>query len=75
MPDSNAVVYRIDVRQNKWYWPHYINTLDVLKNAAFKIFKLAHSDNKMDLLVFTCCIVSYYLKAAKLGKELPPNII
>jgi len=40
--------YRIDVRGKKWYWPHYITTIDVLKSAAFKVFKIANPDAKMD---------------------------
>lgn len=75
MLDFNVGVYRIDVRGKKCYWSYYINTLGVLKNAAFKIFKLAHPDDKMDWLAFTRRIVSHYLKAAKLEKEIPSNII
>jgi len=44
--DSLASVYRIDVRGKKWYWPHYITTIDVLKSAAFKVFKIANPDAK-----------------------------
>ena len=40
MLDFNVGVYRIDVRGKKCYWSYYINTLGVLKNAAFKIFNL-----------------------------------
>ena len=46
-------VYRIDGRGKKWYWPHYINTLEYLKCAAFKVFHLTNSDAKMDFLAFT----------------------
>jgi len=41
--DALVSVYRIDVRGKKWYWPH-----DVLKSAAFKVFKIANPDAKMD---------------------------
>ena len=73
--DAHVSVYRIDVRGKKWYWPHYINMIDVLKSAAFKVFKLVNPDAKMDFLAFTCCITTHYLKASKLKKQLPPNII
>jgi len=46
--DALVSVYRIDVRGKKWYWPHYITTIDVLKSAAFKVFKIANPDAKMD---------------------------
>lgn len=75
MLDSNVGVYRLDVRGKKWYWSFYINTVDIFKSAAFKSFKLVHPDDQMDLLAFTRCTVSYYSNAAKLGKELPPNMI
>ena len=48
--DAHVSVYRIDVRGKKWYWPHYINTIDVLKSAAFKVFKLVNPYDKMDFL-------------------------
>ena len=68
-------VYRIDVCGKKWYWPHYIDTLDVLKSAAFKFFRLTYPGHKMDFLAFTRPIVTHYLKAAKVQKQLSPNII
>ena len=73
--DAHVSVYRIDVRGKKWHWPHYINTIDVLKSAAFKVFKLVNPDDKMDFLAFTRRITTHYLKASKLKKQLPPNII
>ena len=72
--DSNVDVYDIDVRGKQWHQTDYINNLEVLKSVAFKIFKLAHPDDQMDLSAFTCRIVSHQLKAAKLEKKLPPNI-
>ena len=68
-------VYRIDVRGNKWYWPHYINTVDVLKNTAFKVFKLINPDAKMDVLAFTLRVAMHYLKKTKVKRQLLPNII
>ena len=37
--------------------------------------KLVNPDEKMDFLAFTRSITSHCLKAAKLRKELPPDII
>ena len=68
-------VYRIDVYGKKWYWPHYINTLDLLKSAAFKFFCLTNADYEMDFLAFTRQIVTRYREAAKFQKQLPPNLI
>ena len=44
--DAHASVIQTDVRAKKLYWPHYINTIDVLKSAAFKVFKLVNPDDK-----------------------------
>ena len=73
--DAHVSVHRIDLRGKKWYWPHYINTIDALKSVAFKVFKLANPDDKMDFLAFTCRITTHYLKASQLKKQLPTNII
>ena len=73
--NAHVSVYRIHVRGKKWYWPHYINTTDVLKGAAFKVFKLVNPNDKMDFLAFTRSITTYYLKGSKLKKQLPLNII
>ena len=73
--DATVGIYRIDVSGLKWYWPHYINTIDVLKSTAFKVFKLSNPDVKMDFLGFKRRIVMHYLKLAKLKKQIPTNII
>ena len=73
--DAHVSVCRIDLRGNKWYWPHYINTIDVLNIATFKVFELVNPDDKMDFLAFTRRITTYYIKASKLKKQSPPNII
>ena len=73
--DAMVGVYRIDVCGKNWYWPYYINTIDLLKSVAFKVFKLSNPDVKMDFLGFKRRIVMHYLKLAKLKKQIPPNII
>ena len=68
--DAIVGVYRIDVsgdKMTKWYWPHYINTIYVLKIGASKV--------KFDFLGFTCHIVMHHLKLDKLKKQIPTNII
>ena len=73
--DAHVSVYRIDVRGKKWYLPHYINILDVLKSATLKVLCLTNANYKIDFLAFTRQIVTHYLKAAKIQKQLPPNVI
>ena len=45
------------------------------QKCCFKVFKLVSLDDKMDFLAFTRRITTHYLKAYKLKKQLPPNII
>ena len=73
--DAHVSLYRIDMRGKKWYWPHYINTIDLLKRAAFKVFKLVNPDDKMDFLAFTRRITTHYLKTSRLKKQLRLSII
>ena len=72
--DAFVSVYKIDVHGKKWHWPHYINTVDILKRTAFKVFRLVNPDAKIDFLAFTRRVAMYYLKAAKVGRDLPPSI-
>ena len=60
--DAMAGISWINFRGKKWYWPHYINTTNVLKSVAFKVFKLSNSDVKMDFQGFTRRIIMHYLK-------------
>ena len=60
--DAYVSVYRIHVRGKEWFWPHYINTIDILKSAAFKMFRLANPDETMDFLHFVRRIATHYLK-------------
>ena len=74
--NAHVSVYRIDVRGKKWYWPHDINTIDALKNAALKVFKLVNADDKMDFLAFTrrittsSCHPTLYNQEKDRGKEM-----
>ena len=72
--DAFISVYQIDVCGKKWNWPHYINNVDVLKVAAFKVFRLVNPDAKMDFLTFTHRVAMHYLKAAKVRRQIPSNI-
>ena len=72
---AHVSVYRIDVRVKRWYWSYYTNSIDMVKSVAFKVFKLVNPDDKMDFLAFTRRITTHYLKASKLKKQLPRNIL
>ena len=44
--DSKVAVYRITIRSKKWWWAHFINTLDCLKAASYMVDKLANPNEK-----------------------------
>ena len=69
--DPYVSYYRIDVHGKKWYWPHYINTTDVLKLVSLKVFSLSIPELKY---IFWH-IFSSLLKNCKNAKTNPPNII
>ena len=64
--DAHVSVYRINVRGKNWYWPHYINTIDVLKSAAFKVFKLVSPDDKMDGIQIEVVATQHYIAKKKI---------
>ena len=74
---SNALVgvYRIDVHCKKQYWPHYIDTTDVLKSASYKASLLENPEAEMEFLQFTRRAATQYLNAAKVVCKLPSKII
>ena len=37
--------YRIGISRKKWYWSHFINTVDGLKSAEFKIYKMVNPES------------------------------
>ena len=44
--DALVSFYRTDVRDKKWYWLIYINTVGILISVASKVFKLINPDAK-----------------------------
>ena len=68
-----VAVYRISVRGKKWYWPHFINTIDILKSAACYIYNVANED-KIDELHFIRRVVCYYLTKAA-GKKSSSSLV
>ena len=49
--DSLVSNYRIGISGKKWYWPHFINTIDVFKSAEFKVYKMANPESNFLQLV------------------------
>ena len=47
----------------------------ILKSASFKALKQIDPDAKINFLAFTNRVAMYYLKAAKVRRQLPQNII
>ena len=64
--DGKVAVYRISIRGKKWYWPHFINTLDCLKAAAFQLFLISRPYETCDMtyLNFTSLVTVNLMKAA-----------
>ena len=53
----------------------FINTIDVLKNASFKLFKMANPSEKIDFLHFIRRIVMHYLQEARNRRQMKPMMI
>ena len=58
--------YHIGICGKKWYWPYFINTIDVLKSAAFKIYKIVNPKSNIDFSQFIQRAVIHYLKVLKI---------
>ena len=65
--DTLVSVYQI-VKNGTDPWPHCINTADVLKCGAFKVFKLVNPDWEVNFLAFNRQVAMHYLEAAKVGR-------
>ena len=62
--DGHVASYRISLRGKKWWWPHFINTLDCLKAASYSLYEICHCNEKTKLtyLNFIRRITIAYLK-------------
>ena len=69
--DGHVASYRISLRGKKWWWMHFVNSLDVLKSAAYSIYCISVSapirdrtvpDHKLTYLEFIRRIVIHYLR-------------
>ena len=64
--DGKDAVYRISIRGKKWYWPHFINTLDCMKAAAYQLFLISRPEETCDIayLQFTRLLTVNLMKPA-----------
>ena len=69
--DSLVAVYRINIRGKKWYWPHFINTIAILKSAVYFVYKKANPDNRVDELAFVRSFVCFYLQRSAAALDRP----
>ena len=68
MLDSLVSNYHIAIHGKRWYWPHFIITIDVLKSAAFKTYKMTNPESNINFLQFIQRVVIHYLKVAKTSR-------
>ena len=45
--DSAVGIYRTKIKEKKWWWPHFTNTLGVLMGAAWRIYHATNSDSDL----------------------------
>ena len=62
--DGHVATYRISLRGKKWWWPHFINTLDCLKAASYSLYLIGcKSDiNTLSYVQFIRRITTAYVK-------------
>jgi hypothetical protein len=61
--DGHVASYRISIRGKKWWWPHFINTLDCLKAASYSLYLIVCNDEKtLSYLEFIRRITLSYVK-------------
>ena len=68
--DSFVSNYHIGIRGKKWRWPNFINTIDVLKSAAFRINKMANLESNIDFLQFIRRNQIHYLRVAEISRQM-----
>ena len=64
--DAAVATYRPVVRGEKWYWPHFLNTIGVLMGAAWRIYRETTVENDLSLLTFVRSVVQSYLHVDKI---------
>ena len=70
----NAAVatYRIKFKGKKW-WAHFTNTLGVIMEAAWRIFRVLNQDEDQSLLYFLRSLVQSYLHVDKISAGPTPH--
>lgn len=59
--DNAVATYRIRIKGNKWWWPHFVNTLGILVAAAWRIHRTCNPNENQSLLYFIRSITRSYL--------------
>ena len=72
--DGHVASYRISMKGKKWWWMHFVNTLDVIKSSSYSMYSISRdmpchnavgSDPKLSFLEFIRRIVIHYLRPSK----------
>lgn len=71
--DNGVANYRIRTRGKKWWWPLFINSLDMAAVNAWKFFQLATGD-RASQLDFKSCIVLSLLQSGVMEETIPNQV-
>ena len=59
--DLAVGTYHTKIKGKKCWWPHFTNTLGILKGAAWNIYRVINPDADQSLLAFIRSVVQSYL--------------
>ena len=60
--DDAVATCRINIKGEKWWWPHFTNCLGILMAGAWKVYQIKNSENnERNLLEFAKSVVQSYL--------------
>ena len=59
--DSVVGIYQTKIKEKKWRWTHFTNTLGILMGAAWNIYRAINPDADQSLLAFIRSLVQSYL--------------
>ena len=62
LQDNAVATNGINIKGKKWWWPHFRNCLGILMPGAWKVYRIANSENnERSLLEFVRSVVQSYL--------------
>ena len=60
--DNAVATYQIHIKGKKPWWPHFTNCLGILMAGAWKVYRIANSENiDRSLLEFVQSVIQSYL--------------